>query len=119
MISETPLPHSPSNLVEPDVALSKERLKEDFAVVGLTEKYQESLDLLAFAFHWPRIEQYELKNVAPNPLTREDVGEDVIQEIVELNRFDMELYEFGVDLFKARRESMMQELVEVSGGRSS
>lgn len=118
MISGTPLPHSPSDFVEPDVALSKERLKEDFVVVGLTERYQESLDLLAYAFRWPKITEYELKNVAPDPLTRADVGEEAIQKIVELNRFDMELYEFGVELFKERHESMMQELILESSRRS-
>ena len=107
MISGTPIPRSPNDFVEPDVALSKERLKEDFVVVGLTEKYQESLDLLAYAFHWPRIAQYEPKNVAPNPLTRADVGEEVIQKIIDLNRFDMELYEFGVELFEERYGSMV------------
>ena len=78
------------------LSISKENLTRSFRVVGLSERFLESLILIALAFGW-EIPAYENRKVTK---ARSPVSSKVIETIRDLNRFDLDLYEFA----KARFE---------------
>ncbi|HEY1288709.1 MAG TPA: sulfotransferase family 2 domain-containing protein [Burkholderiales bacterium] len=72
-----------------------------FAVVGLTERFDQSLALLQRAFGWgarPGLPE----NVGEDRPGRAEVGEEALRAIERCNRFDLELYRFASGLFEAR-----------------
>src|SRR5262249_23364966 len=60
------------------------------------ERFEESLVVLAKTFNW-EIPYYENRKVAK---TRPNVEPREIEMIREHNRFDLELYDFGKELFE-------------------
>lgn len=75
---------------------AKEHLARSFSVVGICERFEESLVVLARTFNW-EIPYYENRKVAK---TRHKVEPIEIEMIREHNRFDLELYDFGKQLFE-------------------
>jgi hypothetical protein len=93
---------------------AKRNVEEDFAVVGLTERFDESLILLQKAFGWSRL-QYVRANVSPNrdPV---ELTESVLSLIDEHNRLDNELYRFVAERFEeavARHPSFQDDLARL------
>lgn len=76
---------------------AKENLAKSFSIVGLSERFEESLLLIAKTFDW-QIPFYENRKVSK---TRPKVEPSAVEMIKEHNRFDLELYEFGKGLFEA------------------
>lgn len=74
---------------------AKTNLKK-FAVVGLTERFEESQVLLRHAFSWP-VCRYPARNVGERQAGGFDI--DMLDAIRRHNRFDLELYAFAVELF--------------------
>jgi len=72
-----------------------------FAVVGITERFDESLVLLQRAFGW-RVRPGLPENVGENRPARIDVGEEALRTIERCSRFDLELYRFASGLFETR-----------------
>jgi hypothetical protein len=70
-----------------------------FAVVGLTERFEESLILLHHAFHWP-LHRLPARNVGSGRPHRSEVGEETLRAIEDRNRFDRDLYRFASELFE-------------------
>jgi hypothetical protein len=70
-----------------------------FAVVGLTERFEESLILLQHAFGWP-LHCFPARNVGENRPRRTEVGEEAMKAIEDCNRFDLDLYRFACGLFE-------------------
>lgn len=88
--------------------VAKENLTKSFSVVGITERFEESLMLMACTFDW-KVPFYENHKVAK---TRPQVEPGAVEMIREHNRLDLELYEFGKHLFEenlARHESAVRE----------
>lgn len=77
--------------------VAKENLAKRFSVVGLSERFEESLMLMAKTFDW-EVPFYENRKVAK---TRPEVEPAAVELIKEHNRLDLELYEFGRNLFAA------------------
>jgi hypothetical protein len=77
---------------------AKSNLAERFAVVGLTERFDESLVLLQRAFGWPR-HGFPARNVGDNRPPRAALGGETLRAIEECNRFDLDLYRFASELF--------------------
>jgi galactose-3-O-sulfotransferase len=96
---------------EPMLERAKRNIEEHFAVVGLTERFDESLVLLGEVFGWTRLVYVPVK-VAPR--TNEDVvSHETIDLLEELNRFDLELYRFAaerLDRAIERHESFPKDL---------
>jgi hypothetical protein len=63
--------------------------------VGICERFEESLMLIAKTFDW-EVPFYENRKVSKN---RSRVDQNTIELIREHNRLDLELYEFGKKLF--------------------
>ena len=83
----------------PRLELAKENLAA-VDVVGLTERYDDFLDLVTERFGWS-IKRDARANVTPAGST--PVSEALRRRIAADNAIDMELYEFATELVAARR----------------
>jgi hypothetical protein len=88
---------------------AKENLMKSFSVVGICERFEESLVVIAKSFNW-KIPFYENRKVSK---TRPQVELSAIEMIREHNRLDLELYEFGKNLFQ---EMVAKKDAEVKKG---
>lgn len=105
-----------SGVGQVDINIAKQRL-DHFAVVGLAERFQESLFLLAYAFGWPPVVRYRRWNVATNRPQRERIPATTLNQIAECNSLDFELYDHAQQVFESRFVQMTQELLEQYGTR--
>jgi hypothetical protein len=76
--------------------LAKENLTRAFQIVGLCERFPESLCLMIKAFGW-KVPFYTNRKVTKSRPSTEPKGIDMIREF---NRFDLELYEFARKSFE-------------------
>ncbi len=76
---------------------AKSNLEQHFGVVGLTERFDESLILLRRTFGWKHI-RYVRANVAPG--RRLAPSPETLALIEHRNRFDIELYRFAEERFQ-------------------
>jgi len=76
--------------------LAKENLTKSFSVVGISERFDESLILISKTFGWT-ISVYESHKVAK---ARPVIEPRLVDVIRDHNRLDVELYEFGRKLFE-------------------
>lgn len=88
--------------------IAKENLVKSFSVVGLSERFEESLMLIAKTFDW-QIPFYESRKVSK---TRPKIEPSAVEMIKEHNQLDLELYEFGKGLFEASLAKMKSEVTE-------
>lgn len=88
--------------------IAKENLVKSFSVVGISERFEESLMLMAKTFRW-EIPFYENRKVAK---TRPQGEPSAIEMIKEHNRLDLELYEFGKSLLEAGLAEKADEIRE-------
>ncbi len=82
---------------------AKRNIEQHFSVVGLTERFDESLLLMHRAFGWSRL-YYVRANVTPQR-RREPVSPSTRRVIEEQNRLDAELYAWAASRFRASIES--------------
>jgi len=87
------------------LAMAKKNLKECFTVVGLTERFDESLVLMKrrLAWKWPC---YTRRNVTRNRPPRSAIPRGTVRLIQQRNEKDLELYAFAKQLFA---ESIREE----------
>lgn len=88
---------------------AKENLRS-FSVVGLTERFEESLALMKLRFGW-KLESYSSFNVTRTRPKKRDLPQSTLDLIAERNRFDIELYEYAAKIFE---EAINQNAAEVS-----
>ena len=84
---DVPYGENPPELLE----LAKRNVEEHFRVVGLTERFDESLVLFGLAFGWSRL-SYVRANVASKRVVPSPAG---LAEIERLNALDLELYDWA------------------------
>ncbi|MFC3886617.1 sulfotransferase family 2 domain-containing protein [Bacillus songklensis] len=90
-----------------DLSTAKNNLREYFSVVGIMERFDESLFLMSQEFGWENIE-YEKKNVTQNRPSREQFPKEVIDTLKKKNELDFELYEYGKELFEEKLKSLSE-----------
>jgi hypothetical protein len=78
-----------------------DNLENQFAVVGLQERFDESLLLMKHAFGWKDI-AYDRRNLTPRRFKEQETLPHVRARIEGSNELDMQLYEFAQDLFARR-----------------
>lgn len=92
---------------------AKENLRKHFAVVGLSEYFDESVLLMKLAFGWKlpiRLSLkkivsgtaspfYERTNVSINRVRRDELSEDDLFAIDKFNELDIQLYRYAKELF--------------------
>lgn len=69
-----------------------ENIEKHFSFVGLQEKFDESLVVLASLYNWSRI-YYKKQNVSENGISASELDDKTIEAIKERNNGDIRLYE--------------------------
>ncbi|MGK7939754.1 MAG: sulfotransferase family 2 domain-containing protein [Crocosphaera sp.] len=85
------------------LALAKENLSKYFTVIGLTERFDETLILLKQTFGY-RLPIYKTINKNKKRLPRKAISNQELQKIRDLNKFDIELYEYAEKVFQKKVE---------------
>lgn len=85
--------------------MARENLQAHFAVVGLTERYDETLLLLKKAFGWRNV-FYARQNVTARRPRQAELPPTTLDLIAQHNQLDRELYRYAVTLFE---ESVRQQ----------
>jgi len=93
---------------KPDLNLAKQRL-ETFHFIGITERFSDSLELLSYIFGFPAINNFPILQVSPNREKRQDIPQNIIDQIEEMNRDEIELYQFGLKIFEEQLDRMKVE----------
>lgn len=89
------------------LAVAQERL-ESFAFIGLTERFNDSVLLLSYLFHWEPILCFANSNVAATPTSQDDLPSEVLETIIENNREDIILYERAREIFDQQWHQMIE-----------
>jgi Galactose-3-O-sulfotransferase len=92
--------------------MAKENLLKSFSVVGICERFEESLMLMATTFDWD-IPFYKNCKVSK---TRPQINPGTVEMIRDYNRLDVELYEFSQVLFE---ESLQKKEAAVREGMAA
>ncbi|MEP7293782.1 MAG: sulfotransferase family 2 domain-containing protein [Chloroflexota bacterium] len=93
--------------------LSLEHAKEvleQMEFFGITERFDDSIQLLFHRFGWAPPLVYERLNVGHERKSAESYPPALIDRLVECNRLDIELYEYGKKLFEARYRQFIADL---------
>lgn len=101
----------------PDLERAK-RMLASLAFMGLTDRFQESLFLMAYTFGWAPVEEYRSVNVGPGRPRREELAPELLERLIDLNRLDLDLYDYGRQLFDTQYERMSWDLLERYGERA-
>jgi galactose-3-O-sulfotransferase len=80
-------------------AKAKANLFQYFSVVGLSERFEESLALMKLRFGW-KLENYSSFNVTRTRPKKRDLPPSLLDLIAEKNGFDIALYECAAKLFQ-------------------
>ncbi len=83
--------------------VAKRRLRDRFAVVGLTERFDETLLHLKIVLGW-NISWYTQENVTRRQPHPRDGPQKVIGDILCVNQLDVALYDYATDLFEKQRQ---------------
>lgn len=88
-----------------DLEKAKKILADDYAFVGIAEKFDESLVLLKEKLGWHDLDiRYEKMHATKKKqVTKQDLSPDLLRSIKEANRMDEALYRFAVDELFARQ----------------
>lgn len=74
---------------------AKRTVDERISVVGIAERFDESLVMLRHVLGWSKL-HYVVANVSPHRISRSALPPGTIPLIEDQNRFDIELYEYAV-----------------------
>ena len=83
---------------------AKATLENAFAVVGLTERFDESLVLMQRALGWRKL-RYVSVNIDPGRSRRDAVSDEDLVAISEQNALDLDLHDWAVARFDASLRS--------------
>jgi hypothetical protein len=75
------------------LALAKERLVENFAVAGITERFDETVVLIHRAFG-RKLRPFASENVRPQRSAADSLNADELRELRATHELDAELYDF-------------------------
>jgi hypothetical protein len=94
-----------------NVEAAKQHL-DSFEFFGLTERFDDSVALLNYTFGWRPTRQSVMLNTAPKTGAQKPLPQNVIDAILELNQYDLQVYEYAQQRFEARFRQMMFELLD-------
>lgn len=84
---------------EEHLELAKENLKNHIRVIGITERFDESLLMLGKAFGWRHL-FYKRLNITKKRPQEADLDPELLTAVKEANRLDIALYKYGSALFE-------------------
>jgi hypothetical protein len=79
---------------------AKDNLQHRFSLVGLAERFDETMLLVSRKFRWRHL-YYVRENVTTNRPRTEQFSPEIIEAIKAANSLDMELYAFARELFQS------------------
>ena len=92
---------------------AKENLVRYFSVVGLSERFEESLALMKLRFGW-KLRRYSSFNVTRTRPKKEDLPRSALDLIAEKNSFDVSLYELAAKVFQTAIDRHTAEVSQVA-----
>ncbi|HBL10851.1 MAG TPA: hypothetical protein DD379_05495 [Cyanobacteria bacterium UBA11162] len=81
---------------------AKKNIKEHFSVVGLTERFDETLILLGIQLGWSGMPFYVAQNKSKRPLQK-DILPETLELIQEKNYLDVKLYRYAEEILDQQR----------------
>lgn len=93
---------------------AKHNLHHHFSVVGLSDRFEESLALMKLRFGW-KLSSYSSFNVTRSRPKKRDLPASTLDLIHQKNAFDMELYECGTQIFEAAVRANADEVTRLAG----
>lgn len=94
--SAVPIGKVPREMVDE----AKWNLENSISVLGLVERFEESLCCFGRAFGWSDVSYGGRKNVTPDRPPLDEIPAAAIETIRRVNRYDVELYELAKSLFE-------------------
>jgi hypothetical protein len=91
---------------------AKENLIRHFSVVGLCERFEESLALMKLRFGW-KLQRYSSFNVSRSRPRKADVSRSTLNLIEEKNSFDISLYNCAAKIFRTAVETHAAEVGQI------
>ena len=91
------------------LAMAKENMTQYFSLVGLTERFDEGLAILKIIFGW-ELAKYAKFNVTKVRPKKDSLPASTVDLIRERNKYDVDLYEFGIPLFNETRAQYGDEV---------
>ena len=82
--------------------IAKENIREHFVLVGLTERFDETLYLLSCILGWQDSLSYVPQNVGDRYPGRDSLSSEALAVILETNRLDVALYDYAKQLFEEK-----------------
>jgi hypothetical protein len=92
---------------------AKENLLRYFSVVGLSERFEESLALMKLRFGW-KLRRYSSFNVTRTRPRKADIPRSTLYLIEEKNSFDISLYEFAAKVFQTAVNTRSAEVSQIA-----
>lgn len=93
------------------LAQAKEHL-EQFAFVGVMERFDDSVRMLAHQFGWRPPGATQALNRSAHPASLDEYSQSAIDAIRERNQADVALYDFAQELFHERYQRIIQADLE-------
>jgi hypothetical protein len=91
-----------------------DNLTRFFSVVGLSERFEESLALMKLRFGW-ELKSYSSFNVTRSRPKRDELARATLDLIAEKNSFDVALYKWATKLFEEAVSKRPEEVSRMAG----
>ncbi len=100
------------HIEDEDLLKQAKKNLEDFAFVGITERFEESMQLLCYTFGWKPFRNIKKFNVGTNRIKQEALQKKISGILNDFNKLDIELYNFAYKIFENRYQKMVKILKE-------
>jgi hypothetical protein len=108
---------SPAPCPDSALDLAKQNIEQYFSVVGVLERYPETLQLMADAFGLPALSAHHV-NARRNKEKEPPLGEALMEKIRAMNRLDLALYDWVCERFDAQLAKPPAAVLVPAGGRT-
>ena len=78
---------------------AKKNLREHFCLVGITERFEETVALAKIMFGW-KVPCFTICRQGPRGPGKNEISSRQRELVAKHNQFDMELYSYGISLFE-------------------
>ena len=97
-------------ITEDILEVAKRNIDKDFLIVGLSEKFDESLLLMKKFLNWRHLPLYVRKNVTKNRPATNTLNSQDLNLIRNYNSFDVQLYSYAEKKFEEKLEQEYKEI---------
>jgi hypothetical protein len=92
---------------------AKRNLDQHFSVVGLSERFEETLALMKLRFGW-KLKSYTSFNVTRPRPKKQDLPQSTLDLITEKNSFDLMFYDYAARLFQEAVDANAAEVSRIA-----